>query len=358
MKPISILSAQCLLLLGMVLHTQAQQVYISPGLYVIAADAPQLVFSNTGLSNHGNFTAANSTVTFTGSANTRPVLINGDRLTTFHQLVIRRDVQLGQAIGVTGHLYLQQGNLQLEHYSLDLGHSGTIMGERNESRITGRPGSMVTRTATLHAPRNTNPGNIGVAITSEANLGKTVITRGHASPLPGTTATAVNRYFDIAPAFNNNLNATLQFHYFDAELSGNENELTLFAGDNQGWKRIGKDNSNTAVNWLTKNNLEQLHRYTLAGSRVKGTRESASETVQVYPNPVKDRFTVRLPASSQQAIALLLLNSAGQVIERKKVNTGLYSNTVEWNISHYPAGSYQLMIEGGIQANAIKIMKE
>jgi hypothetical protein len=358
MKSIHIAHSLLLLLLVGALHTQAQQVRISPGLQVVASGSPQLVFQDLGLINDGHFKAANSMVIFTGSLGTLPVSIGGGSSTSFHQLHINQrsgDVQLGNNIRVTGSIHLNNGNLLLNHYTLDLGNSGIIIGERNVSRIMGKSGGAITTTAFLQSPNNVNPGNIGVSITSAANLGKTVITRGFTSPLQGTGASTTYRYFDIVPAFNKNLDATLQFHYLDAELSGNENELTLFTTDGLNWKLSGKDNSNTSGNWLIKGRLGQLNRYTLAGSKAGALH--AAKTVQLYPNPVRDKFTVILPATQQQEVVLLLMNQSGQVIERRKVNCreGIY--TMEWNMDRYAAGNYHLSFEG-LHTRAIKIIKE
>lgn len=350
MKPIHIFCSLFLLLLAKASCTEAQQVNISPGLYVTANGSPQLVFHNLGFTNNGYFKAANSTVIFTDSTSTLPVSVGGNSRTSFHRLAINQDLQLANNVQVTGNIYFNRGNLQLDHYTLDLGHTGNIIGERNESRIIGKAGGTVTRTALLQSPNTINPGNIGVSITSAANLGETVITRGHGSPLHTTGAATTDRYFDIAPTFNKDLNASLQFHYLDAELSGNENELTLFATDGYAWKPSGKDNSNTSNNWLMKTRLSQLQRYTLASSK-------ASKTIQVCPNPVRDKFTVTLPATSKQDVILLLFDQSGQVVERKKLVCREGINTIEWNISRYAAGNYHLSFQG-MDLNTVKIIKE
>lgn len=355
MRPIQIFYSLLLLLLCGALCGGAQEVKVSAGLHVVASGSPQLVFHNLGLNNNGCFKAAGSAVVFTDSTSSLPVVIGGSSKTSFHQLAIHQDVQLANNIQVTGNIFLNKGNLQLDRYTLDLGSSGNIIGESNKSRIMGKPGGTVIRTAFLQAPDRINPGNIGVSITSAANLGTTVITRGHESPLQTTGTATTARYFDIAPAFNQNLDASLQFHYLDAELSGNEAELTLFSSDGYGWKVSGKDNSNASCNWLTKSRLGQLHRFTLAGSKQPGLK--ASNTIQAYPNPVHDKLTVVLPVSSKQEVVLLLVDQLGQVIERRKVVCSTGSNVIEWNVQRYAAGNYHLAFEG-IDAGAVKIIKE
>ena len=75
-----------------------------------------------------------------------------------------------------------------------------------------------------------NPGNLGAIFTSAANMGSTVIQRGHAiqANVIGS-ASSIRRYFDITPANNAALNATLRMQYFDAEIgTQNENIFNFF----------------------------------------------------------------------------------------------------------------------------------
>ncbi len=67
----------------------------------------------------------------------------------------------------------------MNNYMLDLGSSGNIANESNNSCITGTTGGAIRITTVLNAPQGVNPGNIGVELTSDADLGSTVITRGH-----------------------------------------------------------------------------------------------------------------------------------------------------------------------------------
>jgi len=75
-------------------------------------------------------------------------------------------------------LVLNSGNLELNNHTIDLGATGHIAEERNEARITGISGGIIKATVLLNAPRSVNPGNIGVEITSAANLGLTPLQEG------------------------------------------------------------------------------------------------------------------------------------------------------------------------------------
>jgi hypothetical protein len=345
------------LLPGLYLPATAQQLHISPGLHVVAQGAPQLIFQDLGLINNGYFTAASSTVIFTDSFSRQPVFIGGSSVTGFHELYINKryeDVRLNNNIQVTGSIHLNSGNLQLNRYGLDLGSTGTIIGERNNARITGSEGSQVKRKMVLDAPQGVDPGNIGVSITSNARMGETTIIRGQVSPLYTPGASVADRYFDITPANNTGLDASLQFHYLDAEVKGNENELALFSRHNYGntWKANGGDNSNTQYNRVVTSHLSQLHRYTLATRK-----DVAVKKLQVYPNPIRDRFWVTLPACLQKEITITLFNESGQLLEKRKIARQAGGATIEWNMNRYVAGTYHLAFEGA-STNTIKLIKE
>jgi hypothetical protein len=77
----------------------------------------------------------------------------------------------------------------------------------------------------------------------------------------------------------------------------------------------------------------------------------------VYPNPVRDKFWVSLPANQQKDITLTLFNESGQLVEKRKIARQAGSSTIEWNMNRYASGTYHLAFEG-IETNAIKIIKE
>lgn len=136
--------------------------------------------------------------------------------------------------------------------------------ESETSRITGDNGGVVTITQTLNAPSLVNPGNLGAIITSAQNFGSTVIRRGHQAQ-PVINQFSVKRYFDINPANNSSLNATLRFGYFDAEMNGlDENSVVLWKSpDNINWNEAGVDSRSTTTNYIEKTGITDFSRWTL-----------------------------------------------------------------------------------------------
>ncbi|MEP6747494.1 MAG: T9SS type A sorting domain-containing protein [Bacteroidota bacterium] len=232
-----------------------------------------ITVQNGCFSNNGSFYPGNGTVEFTGIAATNTSAIGGSSTTPFYNLTINKADNAGRLAGnisVDGSLLMQSGNLELNLFNIDLGNgAGSIMNENIHALITGTTGGNVIKTASLNAPASVNPGNIGIAISSAANLGNTVIKRGHQQQtIPGGLM-SINRYYDITPTNNNSLNASLQMYYLDNELAGiNKSTLNFYRSEDNGisYSLDGADNNDQINDWVLKNNIPQLSRWTLAGS--------------------------------------------------------------------------------------------
>jgi len=329
------------LLLPCCLH--AQSLRINPGVQVTMSGAPYLVLNNTSLVNNGRFITDNSTVLFAGATHT---YIDGSSPISFYNLTVHipsGELQLHTNTIVTGTMAMDSGNLQLNTYTLSLGSSGRIMGERNDARITGNSGGTITITTPLDAPHAVNPGNIGVEITSNANLGPTLITRGHVQPDNAQGQTGIQRYFEIAPSLHRDALAALRFYYFDSELGDkNKNELDLFAvppGQNN-WTLQGKDYSDGINNWVLKSNVNPSQRFTLAPAR-NNTVSGAS--VQIYPNPAREAFTLLLFSATEKQGIISLSDQSGHVLESRMIHCLPGINKTTWNIAGYAAGAYHLV---------------
>ena len=250
--------------------TGQQTIYISAGTNLVANGNIQLVVNNTSFVNNGTFVPSTGTVSIFGNASTANSSIGGSSATGFNNLVLNKtanDALLGNNISIAGSLNMTLGNLQLNNFTADLGTTGVITGESTTSYITGTSGGLITRTATLNAPSNENPGNIGIGITSGANLGVTTITRGHVEQMVSPTQPSILRYYIVQPANNTGLNATVEFHYFDHELNAiTETELGSWISSNGGatWSYDGSNGLNTTTNILTKTGLASLSRITLS----------------------------------------------------------------------------------------------
>lgn len=261
------------LLLLLPLCTRAQEITITSGASLALTGNAILTIQDGGLINNGSFSAGNGIVLFSGATATANSFIAGNNSMVFNHLTINKssnDVLLSNNITVNGNLTMQSGNLQLNNYTVDLGSgAGAIVGENNNARVTGTTGGTIKKTVVLNAPVSVNPGNIGVEITSSANLGATLIKRGHAQQTSSGGGLSIDRYFDIIPTTNSALGANLKFYYFDNELAGrNKSELTQWESSDGGahWSYLGQDQLDNTNDWVLKNAIATFSRMTLASN--------------------------------------------------------------------------------------------
>ena len=238
----------------------AQEVRISQGANIVANGDVKIILSETNMVNNGSFVAGSSSVLFTGTASRQRTFIGGNSRTQFYNLSVNRPfdlVQLDNDISVSGTLTMSAGNLELNNHRLDLGSTGVIIGENINASITGVRGGVIIATAILNAPARVNPGNIGLELSSQANLGSIVVTRGHVQQVNSSGQTGINRYYEIETS-NNNAQVSLRFFYLEPEVAGiNESELALWTGDTfMGWVATGKERNDASNNWVAKTNLE------------------------------------------------------------------------------------------------------
>lgn len=249
-------------------NAAAQAVFrVSPGTEMLVNNGVKIVLNNTSFENNGSL-GLGTTSRFVFTGNSPVVTISGTGNTVLSELELNKTagvVQLNRTVSIFTGVFFTSGNLDLNGNMLFLlaDPNGQLIGENNNSRIIGNTG-FVRKPATLNAPAGVNPGNIGLLITSAQNLGATTIERYHYS----VNNQNVRRVFHINPANNNNLNATLEFRYLDAELNAiDENTLNLWrsANGSGGWASAGGI-ANAAQNSVTLNGLNDLSWFTPASS--------------------------------------------------------------------------------------------
>jgi len=253
------------------LFSLAQGIVITSGANLVVNGNANIVVNDGGFTNNGVFTPGTGTVIVTGTASPTITTIGGTATLGFYNLSLNKSAgsaKLAKNASVSNNINMLQGILDLSGFDLNLGATGSISGETATAYISGASGGAVVRTVTLNAPNAFNPGNIGIEITSSANLGATTIRRGHAQQV-SASGYSINRYYDIAPANNTALNATVKFYYLDGELATiNESQLKMWASANNGatWSLLGADAQDATGNFVLKNGINQLNRLTLASS--------------------------------------------------------------------------------------------
>jgi len=258
-----------LLILLMLLSTYMlpAQLTITPGAQFTITGNIQLTLENADFINDGNFTPGNGIVSFTGNAFSN---ISGSQPIQFSEIEINKtnntSILLQRAIAVSQRILLSSGFLNLNSFNADLGTTGHLDGEKENARIIGPNGGEVLFNVSLNSPTGSNPANLGVLITSDQDLGNVIIKRGHQSQINNQGAgNSVFRYYDILPANNTNLNATLRLNYFDGELNGNnKNSLSLFKSDDRvNWSNEGFTTRDANANFVEKNGISSFSRWTL-----------------------------------------------------------------------------------------------
>lgn len=182
--------------------------------------------TNSGTVNGGS--QSNLVISGNGAQVTIPAITNG-----LNSLTVNRNngAKLSGNISVANNITITNGDLDLNGRTITLGSTGTLM--EIGGRLKGSTGT-ITTTRTLNSPAGENIGGLGVSITSSQNLGATVITRGHTRRGNGVNL-GIERYYDISPANNTGLNATVVFKYSALELAGiSEDKLSMFKSTDGG----------------------------------------------------------------------------------------------------------------------------
>jgi hypothetical protein len=348
---------------GLPLFSYAQGLHIQAGAQWVVNGGPTLVLNNAGITNNGAFTGGSGTVLFTGGAVTGQSFVRGDQPVNFYNLVINKssnDVQLNNNAAVSDSIVMERGNLELNNYTLDLGSTGRIVGERDTCRITGVEGGLVKVSAMLRSPGAVNPGNIGIEITSEADLGATLIQRGNVQQTNPNGSTSIQRYFDISPAANTDLPATLRFFYLDSELAGRtKGQLVVYSsrGDGGNWTQLGADAADQVRDWVAKANINQWRRFTLSIPEKSVFPANPDASIQLYPNPSHDQFIVAFNSEKEGDQVFSLYDQLGRLLEQRIVPAMAGANTISWDTGKYAAGVYYLSA-GGPNGKTIKIVKQ
>jgi len=205
---------------------------------------------------------------FTGSGNNT---ISGGSSSFFDKLAIAKTgsakIVLSKNITVVGSIDFNSGLIDLNNNNILLQSGAILNGESELSRITSSNGGYVEAINVLNAPSAVNPGNLGALITSSQNLGSTVVRRGHSSQTnSGGAGSSILRYYDILPANNTALNATLRINYLDAELNGlDESALVLYKSTDQlHWTNMGYTARDPSANYVEDSGIADFSRWTLS----------------------------------------------------------------------------------------------
>lgn len=255
---------------SLVLYAQGS-VKVDAGAHIKSAGGAYMVLDNINIANNGSFqqTAGSGFVKLTGATN---VSLSGSGNTAIDVLQLAKDdgaiFNLNSNLSIVSNVNFSGGLLNLNNSVVDLSTTGSFIDESDESRaFTNGTGYIQANGIINNPPSPVNLGNLGAIISTNANMGPTVIRRGHAMQMGVTGSNnSIKRYFDIIPTQNQNLKAILRFIYLDAELESiPEGSLHQYKSkDNVMWDFVGANSRNTTTNYVEKNSINKFERFTLA----------------------------------------------------------------------------------------------
>lgn len=270
------------------------------------------------------------------------------------EVVNAAGVTLMNDLAVTGSLKVTNGDLDLGGKTISLTGSATLT-ETAGNTVKGTSGK-ITASANLNAPSSVNPGGLGAVISSSANLGNTVVERYH-SAASGNGNTGILRRYNVQPATNTGLNATMRFYYDESELNGQtEAGLVIFRSAN------GADNTwstipsfvNAADNYVEVPNVGESAYWTIGGSGTPLPVEDAGEDLPVtfrvqqnYPNPFNPATTINFDVPEAGFVNVSVYNTLGEkVAELVNNSLGAGRHSVSFDGSKLSSGVYICKLSG------------
>ena len=227
---------------------------------------------------NGTFNAGTGTLIFEQSDQQYINCTDGQ---TFNNITVIHpddELVLNNNINLNGTLTITEGNFDLNSYTVTLDPAATL----DETSIGICKNGQLTVTKSINNPSSLNVCGLGLELTSSADFGSTTITRGHTAQT-GSGNTGIKRYYDVTPANNSGLNATIVFNYAGTELNSiPEAELVAFSSEDGGtnWDMLS-GSVNVASNTVTCTGISSCSRFTLAGSSAPLPVELTSFTANV-----------------------------------------------------------------------------
>lgn len=262
---------------------------------------------------------------------------------------------LNSNMTINNSLRILNGDLDLNGNTVTLGNMATLT-ETNSNTVKGSTGKLIT-TRDLNAPASVNVGGLGAVITSSSNLGSTTVERYHFTPTGGGNQ-GVTRVFNIVPANNSGLNATLRFYYDESELNGiPEARLQMVKspnGNDGTWERFGST-VDPAQNFVELSGIPDFSYWTLADfehplpvEEEKNIQPKSFALEQNYPNPFNPSTVIKYQVPERSYVTIKVYDVLGKeaaVLVNEELNPGLYS--VKFNASDLSSGLYFYTMKTG-----------
>lgn len=249
---------------------------------------------------------------------------------------------------VNNSLKILNGDLDLNGNTITLGSNASLT-ETAGNTVKGSTGKLTT-TRVLNAPSGVNVGGLGSVLTSSANLGSTTVERYHFTPT-GSGNQGVTRVYNIVPANNTGLNATLRIYYDDSELNGIPEERLQMVkspnGNDATWDRFGST-VDPAQNFVELGSISDFSYWSLADfdhplpvEQEKNLQPESFALEQNYPNPFNPSTVIKYQVPEITFVTIKVYDVLGKevaVLVNEELNPGFYS--VKFNASDLSSGLY------------------
>lgn len=329
------------------------QLNIGDSTQIIFNGPVQMNLNNTDLTVEGDFVAGESTVILSGNGTATPASIGGStQWIPFYDLTLDNsgDALLNQDIVVANELSFQTGILDLNTFNIDLQDTGTLVGETENSHIVGPLGGVVSAVVLdLNMPNQVNPGNLGLEITSSEDLHSVFVSRGHQAQTisPGMS---ISRTYDVSFLRD----ATLRFHYLDAELNGiSESSLEMVQAPDpliNSWSKSGGSTPpviDSFANVVEQAQIDTEGFFTLTDKTIFTDLEEELpvHSWSVYPNPSQGELFVEIDMIKAGEVSLELFDVGGRRVMRKTHFLSQGNQRHQLDLGQLAGGAYQLVLK-------------
>ncbi len=225
-----------------------------------------------------NLLSTNGTIVFNGSTLQS---INGASSTYFKNISIDNSsgIFLNSNISVSNNLKMLKGNFDLRNYVINLGTTGNILNEYENSRIKASDGKYegagtgsVIIIKNITSGAYTNFAGLGIDIISNFDLGNVTIERKHTvTNYKGVQS--ISRSFNFITNNDNSINATIRMYYFDNEINGQNEKEFVFWNSQDGGENWVVENPTTIDiknNYIEKTGITSLTRFTIGAPFAEG----------------------------------------------------------------------------------------
>lgn len=297
--------------------------YVNSGAYLFN-DNTSITIKNGSFVNDNNVVLNGGSILMQGlDGNSYSLEFNNPNTINNLELYGTSTFSLSGALIVNSELkFNDMANLHLNTDShITLSSNAKIMGESNSNAITGENDTYITTTRNHTAGETNTFGNIGLEVfNGTESMGTTEIFRRYGS-INIDSNTAVNRYYEINPTINTNLELDVYFYLLDVDLNGLErSNLAAFRSTDNG-NTFTNEGGTAGESYHSLTNINAFSLWAFADSAVLnlGNAGNPIETIQIFPNPSNSLVTIK-NIKTIDVISIELINPLGQKFNIELLN--------------------------------------